>query len=612
MDNLLYILALIGFLGIGSQWLAWKFQLPAIVLMSLAGIVAGPLLGLLNPAEDFGEFLSPIISAAVAIILFEGGLTLDFRELKHVGRAVRRLVFPGVPIAWALGAVAAYYLVGLSWPVAILFAGILIVTGPTVITPMLRQANLSARPRTILKWEGIVNDPIGALLAVIVFEYLVFEKAGDPLLQTVLWLTLAFLLAALIGYVFARVIVSLFKSGGVPEFLKAPVLLSAVLACFGIADAIEHETGLLAVTAMGIAIANSGIASINEMRRFKENITIILVSGVFVVLTATLSLDILTGLDWGFAAFVGAILFLVRPITVWISTLGAGLPWRDTLLISWIAPRGIVAVAVSGFFALKLQELGYLDGAQLVPLSFAIVFATILAHGFTVKKLAQMLGLATEGHPGALIVNASSWSVELAKLMKSLEIPVLIADTSWRRLKRARLENIPVYYGEILSEATEHQLDLNQFGSIIAASGNYAYNALVSTEFAPEFGRNNIFQIGGKDSDDSHEVSHTLKGRIIFGAGLGLEDLLKRHYAGWTFQKTRITEKFTLEDYKTKLHAETDILFTLKKDGKLSFATGADAPKIEDGDTIISYAPPANGSAAAAPQKPEADNKTTP
>ncbi|RME65433.1 MAG: sodium:proton antiporter, partial [Alphaproteobacteria bacterium] len=171
MEQIVYKAALIGFLGIGAQWLAWRYHLPAIVLMALAGIAAGPLAGLIDPVRDFGPFLQPTISLAVAIILFEGGLSLDFKELRHAGGGVRRLVVPGVPIAWGLGAWAAHHIAGLSWPVAVLFAGILVVTGPTVIVPLLRQANLAARPRTLLKWEGIVNDPIGALLAVLVYDY---------------------------------------------------------------------------------------------------------------------------------------------------------------------------------------------------------------------------------------------------------------------------------------------------------------------------------------------------------------------------------------------------------------------------------------------------------
>ena len=246
-------IALIGALGISAQWLAWRYNLPAIVLMSVAGLIAGPALGILSPAQDFGEFLRPIISIAVAVILFEGGLNLNFSELRGVGRAVWRLVFVGAPLAWILGALAAHHGAGLSWPTAILFAGILVVTGPTVIMPLLRQARLSHRPGAVLKWEGIVNDPVGALLAVLVFEYLVVAEEGHNMIASGSWLAVVTLASAALGVAAGSLIAWTFQRGHVPEFLKAPVILVSVLLTFVLADLLEHEMGLVAVTAMGLA-----------------------------------------------------------------------------------------------------------------------------------------------------------------------------------------------------------------------------------------------------------------------------------------------------------------------------------------------------------------------
>ncbi|MEM7571055.1 MAG: cation:proton antiporter, partial [Pseudomonadota bacterium] len=308
MDNIVNILAIVGVLGIGSQWIGWRFNLPAIVLMSIAGIVAGPLLGILRPEDDFGAFLRPMVSVAVAIILFEGGLSLNFKEIRGVSRSVRRMVFPGVAIAWGLGALAGHYAAGLSWPVAILFAGLLVVTGPTVIVPLLRQAHLAARPRTVLKWEGIINDPIGALLAVLVFEYVVSAAEGGGIGQTLGLLAFACVVAVVIGVLMGLAVAYVFPRGLVPEFLKSPALFTAVLVCFGVAETIEHETGLLAVTAMGIYLANARIASLPELRRFKENMTIILVSGVFVILCASLQMSDFYSADWRMLAFVLATL----------------------------------------------------------------------------------------------------------------------------------------------------------------------------------------------------------------------------------------------------------------------------------------------------------------
>ncbi len=616
MEDIVVIITLIGVLGIGAQWLAWRFNLPAIVLMAVAGILAGPVTGLLQPEQDFGELLRPMIAVAVAVILFEGGLTLNFHELRDASRGVRRLVFPGVFVGWALGTWAAHYIAGLSLPVAILFAGILVVTGPTVIIPLLRQAKLASRPRAILKWEGIINDPIGALFAVLVFEYLHYADQGGTVAGTVFWIVIASSLAAGIGVGLGLGLAQLFRRGMIPEFLKAPFILCAVLICYAAADQIEHETGLVAVTALGITLGNARLASITEMRRFKEYVTVLFVSGVFVILTATLTPDVLTAVDWPLIGFVLAILFLVRPATVWISTIGAGLTWQERVLLGWIAPRGVVAVAVSGFFGAELVHLGYAEGAQLIPLSFAVVFATVLAHGFSIKWLAERLDLTSKEDPGVLIVGASAWSTAFAQSLKDMGVTVAIADTSWRRLKPARLAAIPTYHEEILSEATEHEIDMNKYGHMVAVTGNEAYNSLVCTEFGPELGRTNVLQLGRAEEDDPRGVSFTLRGRPLFKKAVALEELLRRHYAGWTFQKTTLSEQYTFDDWADGRPEDTEIILVQKKSGALAFS--ANKARAEAGDTILAYAPPAEketvteakDSAAAdtRPTPPPADN----
>jgi len=587
------ILALVGVLGIGSQWLAWRFNLPAIVLMSIAGIIAGPLLGLIEPEQDFGEFLRPMVSVAVAIILFEGGLSLNFKEIRDVGRSVRRMVVPGALFAWGLGALAAHYAAGLSWPVAILFAGLLVVTGPTVIVPLLRQAHLSVRPRTVLKWEGIINDPIGALLAVLVLEYLVSTAEGAGPAEVIGLIVFACMVAVAIGILMGIAVAWVFPRGIVPEFLKVPALFTVVLLCFGTAEAIEHETGLLAVTAMGIYLANARIASLPELRRFKENMTVILVSGVFVILCASLTMADFRSADWQMLAFVLATLFLVRPIGVFLSTIGTELNWREKLIIGWIAPRGIVAVALSGLFAIRLQEIGYEDGARLVPLTFAIVFATVVAHGFTAKPLGRLLGIAASEKPGVLIVGASRWSVALAQLLEELDFKVLLADTSWHRLRPARQASVPSYYGEILAEATEHHIDTEAYGALLAVTGNEAYNALVCREFAHEIGRTAVYQLGATEEDHPHGIGYTVRGQTLFRSGAALDELQRRHFGGWRFKKTKLTTEYGYEQFIADKLENAEVLLVVKKSGKIAFSTAKDGrPRMEPGDTVITYTPP--------------------
>lgn len=602
MNDLVLAFTIIGLLGVGAQWLAWRFNFPAIVLMSIAGVLAGPVLGIFTPPGAlpdappmealFGDFYRPIISVAVAVILFEGGLSLNFAELRGLTKGVQRLVFPGVPLAWGLGAIAAYLIGGLSWQVSLLFGGIMIVTGPTVIIPLLRQSKLNPRPATLLKWEGIVNDPIGALLAVVVYEFLVFGDSHASPGEIISSILLASFLAGGLGFGLGRFAASAFRLGWVPEYLKPPVLLALVLLCFEAANLLQHEAGLLAVTAMGVTIANSRIASINELRLFKENITVVLVSGVFIILTANLTFDSIRALDWSVFWLLVAMLFVVRPLAVFLSTIGSGLPWKERMLVGWIAPRGIVAVAVSSFFGSALLAEGYPDADMLIPLAFAMVFVTVVMHGFSIGPLAKTLGLASRERPGVLIVGASPWSVGLAAKLKELEIPVMVADASYRRLKPARLADIQTYYGEILSEVTEHHLDLNRFGYLLALSGNEAHNALVSTDLAPELGRAAIFQVNakGKDEENRQALSYTLQGKTFLHSATPLDELLRRHYGGWIYQRTKLSEEYPPERYKKDLDPLAEIVLVIRK-GALMFASRETPLTLEIGDLALAYIP---------------------
>ncbi|MDR7155147.1 NhaP-type Na+/H+ or K+/H+ antiporter [Sphingobium xenophagum] len=594
MQQLALSIALIGILGIGAQWIAWRTGWPAIALMLAAGVIGGPVLHIINPEHVFGELLEPMVSIAVALILFEGGLSLNFRELRKTDGAVIRLVLLGAPIGWVLGAIACYYVAGLVWPVAILFAGILVVTGPTVVLPLLRQSNVAARPRAILKWEAIVNDPVGVLFGVVTYEYLRRAGEGGTLASVILSLLGAAVIAGLIGWLAARAIGWAFPRGHVPEYLKAPILLVAVIGVFVGSNMIQQETGLLAVTVMGVALANMRFDSLRDIQPFKENVTVLLISGVFIILSASLNLEVLRQFEWRFIGFLLALLFLVRPATVLFSLAFSPVPWNERLLIAWIAPRGIVAVAISGLFALRLDRLGYGDGSILVTLSFSVVIATIVFHGFSIKAVARWLKVTGASEQGLLIVGATPFTLGLADQLRQLDIPVTIADNSWQRLAPARQKGIPTYHGEILSEATEERLDLTQFQVLAAATGNEAYNALVCNEFAPEIGRDNVYQLGdASDDEDPRTLPESLRGRTLFTSGHGVEEIVEREEQGWTFRKTKISEQFDYEAARAALPPEGDMLLLLRRTGALRFFSHASRPTPQPGDTILSYVPPA-------------------
>jgi len=595
IDSLLLQFMLIGSLGVGSQWIAWRFRLPAIVVMSIVGLLVGPVFGLMNPEQDFGELFKPIISLAVAVILFEGSLNLDMKEVRGLGRPVFRIVTFGAFISWILGALAAHYVAGLSWAVAFVIGGLFIVTGPTVILPLLRQAKLKPRPAKILKWEGIIVDPIGALLAVFAFEIIEFIMGTNVNPSELLLFFLASLFAVVLGWACGKGVGWMFETGYVPEFLKSPVVFTVVIACFTIADEITHETGLLSVTAMGMTLANMHISSIADMRHFKENISLLLISTIFVMLTASLTQETLVEIfNVQIIGFVLLMLFIVRPLSIFLSTMGTDLSKSEKLLVGWIAPRGIVALTVASYFASILLESGFEDASILISLTFALVFTTVVAHGFTIGWLSKKLGLSMEGPPGVLISGGSQFATGMAKTLEDLKVPVLIADSSWERLSRTRAAGIKSYHGEILSEQTEYYLDMTPYEYLIAATELDSYNALVCTTFVPEFGRNNLYQLSlsDREGDNLENLVHTIGGRVLFKEGASWEELNIMVESGYVFRKTNITEQYKYKNYLSNIDSEAVILFIKKPSGKIEFFSPEVENRAENGDVVVALTPP--------------------
>lgn len=609
-ETLILSVALIGTLGLGAQWIAWRLQAPAIVLMALAGLIVGPVWAavtgepLLNPDKEFGDLLRPIISLAVAVILFEGGLVLKFDNLRDAGPAVRRMVFVGGPLAWILGSLAARYAAGLDWASSIVFAGVMVVTGPTVIMPLLRQSKLSGRTGAALKWEGIVNDPIGALFAVIAFEVVRVASGGGSIFGTAMWVVGAAIVGAVLGVIFGIAIARAFRAGLAPEYLKAPLIFASVILCYALAESIEGEMGLVAVTAYGMTLANSRLAGLEELRKFKEDIAVLLVSGVFVILTANLTIEtIQAALNIRTAIFLACMLFIVRPLSIWLSTYGT-LDRNEAILLGWIAPRGIVAVAVSGLFGqllVDLQETStyQFTGAEMIsPLAFAMVFATVVLHGFSIGPLARKLGLSRSAKPGVLVIGVNPWSIDFARELNAVGVDTTLADSNWRRLKPARDAGLETFFGEVLSEEAELRLDHARFDTSIAMSANEPYNALVSSHFASELGRHKVYQLSSSeaDDDDPKGINVEARGRTLIRRGRNYDSLLRDHYRGWTFAKTQLTAKYDLEQFLED-RPKSDIVAEVRSDGTVVFIGPNRDPKGGDGVTLISYGPTADKAA---------------
>ena len=552
MHHLTEILALMAVLGLGAQWLGSRLQIPALVLLILTGLLIGPVLGIIRPSEALGDAYQPLINLAVAAILFEGGLSLRLVELKKAAAGVHRLITLTVILSLAFAAYAAHVIAGLSWQVAVVFGAITVVTGPTVILPLLRQARLNSRPASYLKWEGIANDPVGAVLVVLIFDYVAGtgpQSIGEVLLRLVTGVGGA----ALIGGAAAWSLGRAFLAGQIAEYLKGPVALAAALGAYALSNLILEEAGLIAATVFGIVLGNLSLPSIGELRRFKEYIAILLVTTVFLLLTADLDPAIMLAMDWRSAALIAAVIFLVRPAAVWISTLGAGMSWQERTLVGWIAPRGVVAAAVAGVFGPALAEQGYAGAEELLPLVFTLILATIVLHGFSLGWLARRLDLSAQRGGGLIIAGGNAWGNGLARALHERGVPVIVADNVWERLRGARLNGVPVYFGELLSEHAEHSLELGAFGSLLALTDNDSYNALVCAHFAPELGRQKVYQLATGEVSEARRPAPSARGRTAFANDLQYEDLQRSWYQGWGFHSSRITDSYGIDEFHAQL-----------------------------------------------------------
>lgn len=580
-------------LGLAAQWIAWLTRIPAIVILIVAGLIAGPITGFLSFDGGSSDF-AHLIGLGVAIILFEGGMNLELREFRRVGPGVRRLVVLGAPVAWILGTLAAHFIGGLSWAVAAVMGAILVVTGPTVIQPLLKQASLNQDTASLFKWEGIINDPIGALLAVLTYQYVIYAGDGSGLGSALAALAQAILAAIILGAGGGWAVSNLFARGRAPEYLKAPLLLVLALLVYEVSNLAVREAGLLSVTVMGIVIGNSATTGIEELKRFKEYLSVLLISALFIVLTAKLQMSDLALIDWRAVLLIAAFLVLVRPVTIWLSTIGAGMRWQNRAILSWIAPRGIVAAATAGLFGPGLVEAGYVDGDRLVPIVFGVILITVVLHGFTMGWMARRLRLAAESSFGLLIVGASAWTTALAQQLQQAGLNVVLVDGVWSQLKDARLAGVPVYYGEILSEHAEDWVETHHLSAVLAASPNDFYNALVCTALGNEFGHHRCYQLPIRSHSDEHarQLGRDQRGHIAFSPDDSYSVLNQHLREGWLIQRTPITDKYSWEQLQQDAGEEWLLVGLIRANGELVL-NSVDLPAtVNAGETAIYFAPP--------------------
>lgn len=596
MENIeLIIIVSILALGIFSQWFAWRIQWPSIVIMSLVGLLIGPIAGFINPGEALGDLYSPLISLAVAIILFEASSSLDLREIKGVSKSVYRIITAGAFIAWILGSLSAHFIAGLSLEVSFIIGGLFVVTGPTVVIPLLRNAKLHPRAAAVLKWEGIIVDPAGPLLALLAYEVikvLTKPELGPDYLITFF---ISAILAAVLGFVVGFLFSIMANRGMFPEYLKSPIILSAVLLCFVLAELIMNETGMLAVTVMGLTMAwaRKHVSSIGNIHHFIEAVSVLLTSTVFILLTASLSRETIAQIfTWPILSFVLVMLFVVRPLSIWIPTIGTELTKKERTLIGWIAPRGIVALTVAGYFAKNLLDDGYADAGTLMTLTFALVFITVCAHGFSLGPLAKKLGLSNQDAEGVLIVGASSFSIALADYLKKMDVPALIVDSAKGRLYSAEKLGIDTHQGEILTEHAQYEVDFTPYNTILAMTIDSPYNLLVTQSFAPEFGYQHTFTLPVRpDSKVSQQTSSSaVKSHLLFDQDAIFTELNRK--INTTYELSTIVVEEKNSQLQGLIKEDITPLYVKKKSsGKVVFISHRSRISFEIGDALVVLAP---------------------
>ena len=580
-------LAGIVILGIIAQWMAWRLKLPAILPLILIGLLVGPISTLYT--ADGAKIIEPIwngeqglfpgeslyyfVSLAISIILFEGGLTLKRSEINSIGPVITKLITLGSITTFFGAALAAYFLFGLSWQLCFLFSALIIVTGPTVITPILRNIPLKKDVSAILKWEGILIDPIGALAAVLVFEFISVGEGQAYTKTALIEFGKILLFGFTFGFTFAHALTFLIKKNFIPHYLLNVVSLSAVLGVFVMSDVFAHESGLLAVVVMGMVMGNTDLPNIKELLYFKESLSVLLISILFILLSANINIaDLELIFTWKTAVLFLSIVFLIRPAGVFLSSIGSNLKFNEKLFISWVGPRGIVAAGIASLFGSKLLARGEEGAEYITPLVFMIVLGTVLLNATTARIFAKIVGVFLKKSEGILILGASKASRLIGQYLHKNDRHVVLIDNNQTNIDKSKKLGLEAFSANIYSDTLTDNIELNDIGYLMALTGNSDINKYAINKFQDAFGENGSFRL--VDADEMSDPENNPKEGLFSHT----DDFIKLTEAARKYPSVHEIELHDTEHYEGLIEitkADPDIvpLFLKNAEGDIQIIT---------------------------------------
>lgn len=589
VGNEALVLSAVGVIGLGCQWLAWRLRLPAILFLLLAGLIVGPFMQWLNPDEILGNLLFPLVSLAVAVILFEGSLTLNFKEIRGVSGSVWSIVSIGAIISWAATSIATHYFLGFTWELAMLFGSLTVVTGPTVIVPLLRTVRPNSTLANILRWEGILIDPLGALFVVMVYEFIVSHSAINSVEVFGTIIAVGFMLGAASGYAVATIM----RRSWLPEYLQPFAVLMVVLGVFSVSNHIESEAGLLTVTVMGMWLANAKDINIQQILHFKEHLTILLITGLFIFLAARISLDDFAALGSGALLLFVFMQLVSRPLSIFLSTFRSNLRLKDKLFLSWVAPRGIVAASISSLFAIKLTEYGIDEAILLVPMTFMVIIGTVVLQSATARPVALTLGVAEPAPRGFLLIGANRVAREIGQALARYDRRVLMTDSNWEYISQVRMLGLDYYYGNPISSHADDNLNLIGIGQVVALTPDQHFNIMACMQFVDEFGEDKVHCLQkvktNSNGSEKHSVAQEYHGKLLMGGNVSYTQLASMLSRGAEVKHTKLSDNFTYQDYLAHHKGSSVVpLFHVEEKGKIQFCDDPEQFEPTTTSTVVS------------------------